>query len=131
MDDHVSDIPLSLKEDINNESNACILIVHCIIPTYKTLGILMSYGWYYDESCIRDGPIVPTTTPPWIWPSNGKILRGALPKILNPTLLWRFSVHIYDYFSYFPMYEISSWANGLLIWFIVLWWWHISIMLWC
>ena len=30
-------------------------------------------------------PVVPTTTSPWFWPSNGKILRGPLLNFLNPT----------------------------------------------
>jgi hypothetical protein len=32
----------------------------------------------------RDIPVVPTTTPPLVWPSNGEN-KGAPTKILNPT----------------------------------------------
>ena len=31
-----------------------------------------------------DGCVVPTTTPPLVWPSNGQN-KGAPTKILNPT----------------------------------------------
>ena len=41
-----------------------------------------SLGWSSCQGCV-----VPTTTPPLIWPSNGQILRGPYQKFLNPTLM--------------------------------------------
>ena len=57
--------------------------------------------------------LVPTTTSPWIWPSNGKIIRGPLPKFLIPTIFGGFQRCIYDYFSYIHRF---SFVSLMMIW---------------
>ena len=48
------------------------------------LNLLLDVIWSLD-------PIVPTTTPPLVWPSNGQN-KGAPTKILNPTPMEGFDI---------------------------------------
>ena len=45
---------------------------------------MLSVGVESLSQVIVDLGVVPTTTPPLVWPSNGKN-KGAPTKILNPT----------------------------------------------
>ena len=83
----------------------------------------------YASYILCEWLFVSTTISPWIWPPNGKILSNPLPNFLSNLTMDGFKYIIYDC-PYFPTYEVSSWVDGRLIWLIVLWWWHISIMLW-
>ena len=60
--------------------------------------------------------LVPTTTSPWIWPSNGKIIRGPLPKFLIPTIFGGFQRCIYDYFSYIHRF---SFVSRIMVWYFM------------
>ena len=75
--------------------------------------------------------VVPTTTSPWIWPSNGKIVRGPLPKI------WILS-HYGGLWVHFLWLLLLSYRWGFFFrdddWFTWMtervWWWDAPIMLW-
>ena len=60
--------------------------------------------------------VVPTTSPPWIWPSNGQILRGLYQKfwILQ---LWRFFCYVYmTNYSYICFWWLKIWSCMIFYW---------------
>ena len=60
--------------------------------------------------------VVPRTTPPWIWPSNGKILRVPYQKFLILNTYGGFR-HVYmTNSSYFYIRWVKAWGSMIFHW---------------
>ena len=65
---------------------------------------------------IHNTYVVPKTTSPWIWPSNGQILRGTFQNFWIPILLEVFR-HVYmTNCSYFYFQWLKVWSYVIFHW---------------
>ena len=77
-------------------------------------------------------PIIPTTTPPWIWPSNGKILRSPYQNIWILSLMEVFR-HVYmTNYSYIYFRWLKVWGSMIFPWCFDydVWWLILPIIFW-
>ena len=94
---------------------------------------------------IEQGSVVPATTYPWIWPSNGQILRGPYQIFWILPLMEVFR-HVYmTNYSYIHFWWLKDWGSMIFHWcfgydhwwlifpivFLISWvnWW-LSCLLW-
>ena len=96
--------------------NQCL----CTNPYFSSFFIL-AFSFVYVR-VIGSVSVVPTRTLPWIWSSNGKILRGPYKKfwILH---LWRVFGYVYmTNCSYFCFLWLNTWSCVIFLSMLCLWW---------